>query len=91
MFSTRKSYNVDTETAQWQRLYRTIEENVRRELMEEVEEQINKLKRKNRKLKDQNQCLMEMVAMMRHIDLLYASDHNEDSFREIVGLTKEES
>jgi len=65
MFSTRNSYNVDTETAQWQRLYRSIEENVRRELMEEVDEQLNKLKRKNRKLKDQNQCLMEMVAMMR--------------------------
>jgi hypothetical protein len=33
----------------------------------------------------------EMATMMRHIDLLYASDHSEDSFREIVGLKKEES
>jgi len=32
-----------------------------------------------------------MVAMMRHIDLLYASDHSEDSLREIVGLKKEEA
>ena len=42
-------------------------------------------------LKKQLKQMEKMVAMMRHIDLLYASDHSEDSFREIVGLNKEES
>ena len=42
-------------------------------------------------LKKQLRQMEEMVTMMRHIDLLYAGDHSEDSFREIVGLKKEES
>jgi hypothetical protein len=42
-------------------------------------------------LKKQLKQMEEMATMMRHIDLLYAGDHSEDSFREIVGLTKEES
>jgi hypothetical protein len=33
----------------------------------------------------------KMATMMRHIDLLYAGDYSEDSFRANVGLKKEES
>ena len=42
-------------------------------------------------LKKQLKQIEKMAIMMRHIDLLYAGDHSEDSFRESVGLKKEES
>ena len=42
-------------------------------------------------LKKQLKQMEKMVAMMRHIDLLYSGDHDEDSFRAIVGLKKEEA
>ena len=42
-------------------------------------------------LKKQLKQMEKMAAMMRHIDLLYAGDNSEDSFRETVGLKKEES
>ena len=66
MSSSRNTYNVANESEQWQKLYRTIESNVRIEIMTDVGAKMDKLKRKNRKLKDQNKCLMEMVAMMRN-------------------------
>ena len=65
MSSSRNTYNVANESEQWQKLYRTIEDNVRREILIDIDAKMDKLKRKNRKLKDQNKCLMEMVAMMR--------------------------
>ena len=63
--NTRNASNVDYEMAQWHKLYKSIEENVRREILMDVNDKMNKLKRKNRKLKDQNKCLMEMMSMMR--------------------------
>jgi hypothetical protein len=42
-------------------------------------------------LKKQLKQMEKMATMMRNIDLLYASDHSEDSFRKIVGLNKEEA
>jgi hypothetical protein len=42
-------------------------------------------------LKKQLKQMEKMAMMMRNIDLLYAGDHSEDSFREIVGLKREES
>ena len=42
-------------------------------------------------LKKQLKQMEKMVAMMRHIDLLYSGDYSEDSFRANVGLRKEES
>jgi len=42
-------------------------------------------------LKKQLKQMEKMATMMRHIDLLYAGDHSEDSFRANVGLNKEES
>lgn len=42
-------------------------------------------------LKKQLKQMEKMAKMMRHIDLLYASDYSEGRFREIVGLKKEEA
>ena len=42
-------------------------------------------------LKKQLKQMEKMVTMMRKIDLLYAGDYSEYSFRASVGLKKEES
>jgi hypothetical protein len=42
-------------------------------------------------LKKQLKQMEKMATMMRQIDLLYAGDYSEDSFRAIVRLKKEES
>jgi hypothetical protein len=40
-------------------------------------------------LQEQLKQMETMATMMHNIDLLYASDHSENSFREIVGLKAE--
>lgn len=42
-------------------------------------------------LKKQLKQMEKIATMMRQIDLLYAGDYSEDSFRAIVRLNKEES
>jgi hypothetical protein len=42
-------------------------------------------------LKKQLKQMEKMATMMRQIDLLYAGDYSEDSFRANVGLEKEEA